>query len=152
MTTTHPEGTPTKTTQVSLSDALSSIEERMACMPDRLFDHEFYEGLAAELRRFHAQLRAHHAVATYHAGGEAIAQLSPEYADQISRLHSEHSTLLGMLDRLIRSAETMCDLPLEDKEVFAMRVREVMAVTRRHEAEEDRLFYLSLWRDIGGEC
>ncbi len=151
MTTTQPETKPPRTMSVSMSDALAAVEERMAHMPDRLFDHEFYEDLGAELGRFHAQLRTHHAVAAYHTGGDSIAQLSPEYADQVARLHSEHSILLGMLDRLIRSVETMCDHPLEDKEVFAMRVREVIAVTRRHEAEEDRLFYLSLWRDTGGE-
>jgi len=134
-----------------MSEALTAIEERMTCASDRLFDHEFYEGLGADLLRFHAQLRTHHAVGAYHTGGDSIAQLSPQYADQIARLHAEHGTLLGMLDRLIRSVETMCDQPLEDKEVFAMRVREVIAVTRRHEAEDDRLFYLSLWRDTGGE-
>lgn len=151
MTTTPREATQPPLKRTSLNDALTSIEERIGCMTDQLFDREFYEGLGAELGRFHAQLRAHHAVAAYHAAGEAISQFSPEYADEFARLHSEHSTILGMLDRLIRSVETMCDCPLEDKEVFVMRVREVIAVMRRHEAEEDRLFYLSLWRDTGGE-
>ncbi len=151
MTTTQPESKPLQASQVSLSAALTAIEDMLGCMTDRMFDHEFYEGLDAELRRFHARLRTHHAVAAYHAGGESIAQISPEYADQIARLHSEHSVILGMLDRLIRGVESMCDQPLEDKEVFIMRTRELIAVVRRHEAEEDRLFYLSLWRDTGGE-
>ncbi len=40
---------------------------------------------------------------------------------------------------------------LEDKEVFVLRGRELLAMLRRHEAEEDRLFYLAVWRDTGGE-
>ncbi len=151
MTTTPREATQSRPEQTSLNDALTSIEARIESMTDQLQCHEFYEALGAELKRFHAQLRAHHAMAAYHAAGESITQFSPEYADEFARLHSEHSTILGMLDRLIRSVETMCDCPLEDKEVFVMRVREVIAVMRRHEAEEDRLFYLSLWRDTGGE-
>jgi len=151
MTTTQHESNPTRASQVSMTTALSAIEDMLECMPDRMFDHEYYEGLEAELRRFHARLRLHHAVEAYHAGGESIARISPEYADQVARLHSEHSVILGLLDRCIRSAESMCDQPLEDKEVFAMRTRELIAVVRRHEAEEDRLFYLSLWRDTGGE-
>ena len=39
----------------------------------------------------------------------------------------------------------------EDKEVFVMRIRELIAVLRRREAEEDRLLYFAIWRDHGGE-
>ena len=151
MTTTQPESTSPRASQVSMSSALSAIEGLLEGMSERMFDPDFYEALHEELRRFHARLRTHHAVEAYHAGGESIAQISPEYADQIARLRSEHSVILGMLDRLIRCVESMCDQPLEDKEVFGMRTRELIAVVRRHEAEEDRLFYLSLWRDTGGE-
>ncbi len=151
MTTTQPESASVRVSQVSMTNALSAIEGILDGMPERMFDHDFYEELDAELHRFHARLRTHHAVEAYHAGGESIAQISPEYADQIARLRSEHSVILGILDRLIRCVESMCDQPLEDKEVFAMRTRELIAVVRRHEAEEDRLFYLSLWRDTGGE-
>jgi hypothetical protein len=45
----------------------------------------------------------------------------------------------------------MVDRTLEDKEVFVLRGRELLAMLRRHEAEEDRLFYLAVWRDTGGE-
>ena len=121
MTATHREATPPRTTQVSMNDALASIEERIECMPDHLFDNEYFDGLEVDLRRFHAQLRAHHAAAAYHAGGESVSQLSPEYADQIARLHSEHSSILGMLDRLIRSVETMCEQPLEDTRAVSQR-------------------------------
>ena len=59
--------------------------------------------------------------------------------------------MIGMLDRLIRPVDSMADRPLEDKEVFLLRVRELISMIRRHCAEEDRLFYLAVWHDTGGE-
>ena len=68
-----------------------------------------------------------------------------------ARLRTEHSTILGMLDRIIRSTDALGDQTVEDKDVFFLRVRELLATVRRHEAEEDRLFYLAVWRETGGE-
>ena len=59
--------------------------------------------------------------------------------------------ILAKLDRLVRDVDSMADRTLEDKEVFFLRGLELIALLRRHEAEEDRIFYLSLWRDTGGE-
>jgi hypothetical protein len=56
-----------------------------------------------------------------------------------------------MLDWLTRRVDAIADSTLEDKDVFLLRTRELIAVLRRHVAEEDRLFYLSVWRDTGGE-
>jgi len=151
MTATHPESDRLYAAQESMSDALNALESVIERMPDSMFQSSYFDDLGAQLRQLHVRLRSHHAVEAYHAGGDSIAQIAPEYADQIARLHAEHSVILGMLDRLIRSVETVADQPLEDKEVFAMRARELIAVVGRHEAEEDRLFYLSLWRDTGGE-
>jgi len=151
MTATHPESERIRALQESMADSLERIEAELDRMSDCMFDRDYFDALGEQLGRLHARLRQHHAIESYHAGGDSIAQRSPEYADQIARLHAEHSTILGMLDRLIRQVESVVDHALEDKEVFAMRGRELIAVVRRHEVEEDRLFYLSLWRDTGGE-
>ena len=59
--------------------------------------------------------------------------------------------MLGQLDRLIRTADSVVDRPVEDTDVFFLRMRELIATLRRHEAEEDRLVSLAVWRDTGGE-
>ncbi len=59
--------------------------------------------------------------------------------------------MLGALDRLIRASESMAFHALEDQDVFFLRVREVIALIRRHEAEKDRLLDLAIWRETGGE-
>ena len=82
---------------------------------------------------------------------EEFQKLSPELAEEVKRLREEHPIILGKLDRMIRLVDSMPDRTLEDKEVFFLRGNELIALLRRHEAEEDRLFHLAVWRDTGGE-
>ena len=116
-------------------------------------DSDFVGPLGEEMRRLHAQIRAHHASGfiQFSQYGDGDEGCPPEFSDDIARLGGEHLHFLGELDRLIRCAEFMADRSLEDKEVFVLRGRELLAMLRRHEAEEDRLFYLAMWRDTGGE-
>ena len=116
----------------------------------RQLESDYFEEIAVELRDLHARMRVHHAVG--HLGCEAMAEPSPELMDEVQRLADEHPVILGLLDRIIRAVDSMADRTLEDKEVFFLRGQEVIALVRRHEAEEDRIFYLSIWRDTGGEC
>ncbi len=118
-------------------------------IPDAPLDTLRAEALYDELKRLHAHVRSHQAADWITP--DAAAPLSPEFTDERKRLTDEHMTILGSLDRIIRAAETVADRSLEDNEVFVLRVRELVAIIRRHTAEEDRLFYLSTWRDIGGE-
>lgn len=117
---------------------------------DSVFDFSWIETVGDELLRLHARMRIHHSPAelSHRCNADAI---TPELSGEYMRLCEEHSDMIGKLDRLIRSAETMNDRTLEDKEVFVLAVRELIAMVRRHEAEEDRLFYLSIWRETGGE-
>ncbi|MFQ5494657.1 MAG: hypothetical protein ACE5EX_04685 [Phycisphaerae bacterium] len=136
---------PTKdTTEASLA-ALETLFDRAA---GDMLDSEIFEAIEAELRRLHARIRIHHSADQILANQD---QFGPELAEELNRLRSEHPTIIGLLDRLIRLAESIPDRTLEDKEVFILRGREVIAFLRRHEAEEDRLFYLSVWRETGGE-
>ena len=135
----------------SIHAALALVEEMLNAAGHRSADRAYFAEMAAALRCLHTRIRTQHASAQLDATDEWVGQAAPELAEDVSRLRAEHPMILGKLDRLIRSTEAMADQAAEDKEVFVMRVRELIAIVRRHEAEEDRLFYLSIWRDTGGE-
>jgi|GEM_PF-2201594 len=135
----------------SISALLPPIEAMLGDAMDRMHDAEYYGGLLDELKRLHARLRVHYAADQMIDGKSDTANTAPEFAREQNRLRAEHTVMLGTLDRVIRAGESMVDRTIEDKEVFFARIREFIATTRRHEAEEDRLFYLSVWRDTGGE-
>lgn len=152
MTTATPESRTRTATDLdrSVKPILNNLQTLIDDAPKRQVESDYFEELAIELRSLHARIRIHHAVG--HLGCEATADPSPELMDEVQRLANEHPIILGMLDRLIRCVDSMADRTLEDKEVFFLRGQEVIALVRRHEAEEDRIFYLSIWRDTGGEC
>lgn len=152
MTTTAPNPQhPTRPrTDDSIKASLGLLEVMLDHAADRMFDADFFEELGTELRRLHARMRIHHAAE--YAGSAPTADLvPPELSEEWNRLRAEHPIFLGQLDRLIRSVDSMADRTLEDKEVFLLRGRELIAMLRRHEAEEDRLFYLAVWHETGGE-
>lgn len=134
----------------SIRAATDQLEFLVDTAPATGFDVDYVESLEEALRRMHARFRIHRARDL--AAEEADRQLPPELAETQGRLRNEHTALLGHLDRLIRSAPSMADRSYEDNEVFILRVRELIAILRRHLAEEDRLLYLTLWRDTGGEA
>lgn len=134
----------------SILASLAIVEEFLNESAERMFDPEFFEQIGRELRRLHARLRIHHG-ADQLAATQADAEVPPELAEELSRLRAEHSVIIGILDRLIRQVDSVGDRSLEAKEVFILRGRELIACLRRHEAEEDRLLYLSVWCDTGGE-
>lgn len=135
----------------SVRASLAFVEEMLDGAPDSMIDEAYFAEMNEAFRRLHVRIRTQHASTQLGAAEGWVGQTSPQYAEDIARLRSEHPMMLGKLDRLIRATEAMADRPQEDKEVFVMRVRELIAIVRRHEAEEDRLFYLSIWRDTGGE-
>lgn len=151
MTTAAPESrTPSDCTKDrSVKSALNNLQTLFADAPRRQLEAEFFEELATELRGLHAQIRIHHTVGKLAADEKTPS--SPEFQDEFNRLAEEHPIMLGKLDRIIRAVDSMSDQTLEDKEVFFLRGLEVVALIRRHEAEEDRIFFLSIWRDTGGE-
>ncbi len=134
----------------SVKESLRLLENLLDQAGDSMFDNEFFEEVEKELRLLHARLRSHHA-SDQLGINEGRLDARPELRDEAKRLQTEHPTIIGMLDRVIRAAESMADRTLEDKEVFILRGREIIAVLRRHEAEEDRLFYHAVWRETGGE-
>ncbi|MCH8149772.1 MAG: hemerythrin domain-containing protein [Planctomycetes bacterium] len=135
----------------SISATLPQIEALLDESSARMFDGEYFEKMATELRRLHARVRVHHAANELNICDESEANTAPELLREQARLRGEHSDILGRLDRIIRSTNALPDQTVEDKDVFFLRVRELLATVRRHEAEEDRLFYLAVWRETGGE-
>ena len=128
---------------------LNNLQELFAESPQRQHEGTYFEELAEGLRGLHAQIRIHHSAD--HFCPDATVSPSPELMDEVSRLAKEHPIILGKLDRVIRTVESMADRTLEDKEVFFLSGLEVIALIRRHEAEEDRIFFLAIWGETGGE-
>ena len=133
----------------SITAALDQLEARLNEGQDQPFGEEYAEALSEHLRRLHAQFRIHRA-GDLNVDAD-VAALPPELIEVYRRLQAEHPVLVGQLDRLTRSVESMPDRPPEDKDVFILCVRELIATLRRHLAEEDRLLCLALWHDTGGE-
>jgi hypothetical protein len=134
----------------TLEKLLDPVEQMLERGWQEEFDEAVVEPLGEQLRTLHSRLRAHDA-AQHLATGQQIAEAPPQHAEDLRRLLAEHINFMGMLDRLNRAVAALPALPLEDKEVFYLRGRELIAALRRHEAEEDRLFFISLWHDTGGE-
>lgn len=129
--------------------SLTRIDETLDAA-ERSCDSEMFELLEDEFRHLHALIRSQDAVEKL-GTSESVVSVPPEWLDECARLRGEHPRLLGQLDWLIRHVGCVADQPVDDREVFMLRVRELIAVVRRHDAEEDRLFALALWRDTGGE-
>lgn len=152
MTALQPSATSDRPApDTAIRASMELIEQWLEQGSRRMFDPPHLEPGAEALRRLHASVRTHHSAQCLDRSAALGDDLPPEFACDFERLHNEHNLILGQLDRLIRTVDSILDRPLEDKEVFVLRIREIIAVLRRHLAEEDRLFFLAMWRDIGGE-
>ena len=149
MTMTNTSSGQTSSSREPIDACLERVEELIRTVAQPVSDAGLLEQLGEALRSLHARLRIHHAT-DFHVAGEVEA-LAPQLGEDRKRLSAEHQTILGMLDRCIRCGESIADQPIEEQAVFFLRIQEVIAVIRRHEAEEDRLLYLAVWRDTGGE-
>ncbi len=158
MTAAEPHSTPHEESKAlnSTKQSMDKIEALLEETANEGLEQYMFDGFDEGLKVLHAQVRLHHSIdclsSACSASSKEDTPIPPRFAEDVNRLHNEHTTILGMLDRLVRSAGAIADQPIEDKEVFVMKVRELVAVIRRHEAEEDRILYLALWGDIGGEC
>jgi hemerythrin-like domain-containing protein len=151
MTSTAPHLRPRsrRTIDDSIKGSLRVLEEMLTQAADHMFEAAYVEDVATELRRLRARVRIHHGTDSRSTKRNSADRGAPGLAAQGSHLQSEHATISGQLRQLLRSAGSIADQSLEDKEVFILRAQELIAVLRRHEAEEDRLFYLSVWGDMG---
>ena len=120
----------------SISATLPQIEALLNESSERMFDSEYYEQVATELRRLHARVRVHHAANELNICDESENSVPPEFLREQARLRDEHSTILGTLDRIIRSTDALGDQTVEDRDVFFLRVRELMATAQSESASD----------------
>jgi len=135
----------------SIKHGLRRLEEMLVDAPERGPDAAYFATLADEFTRLHARIRAQHAAMCMQTLEGQPPVIPAEMTQEWDRLCEEHAHLLGMLDYLIRQVDSIADQGTEDKDVFVLRVKELIAVLRRHDAEEDRLYAIALWKDTGGE-
>ena len=133
----------------SVKSILNDLHGLFTQAAERQSEPAFFEEIGASLLRLHAQIRAQHTGNRFTL--DASTSPSPELSEEVKRLEGEHPMILGKLDRLVRDVDSMADRTHEDKEVFFLRGLELIALVQRHEAEEDRIFFLSVWRETGGE-
>ena len=134
-----------------IRDSLERIDELMAKSAVELLTVNC-KRLCDELRQLHARFRMHDATCRLDPGEcTAMLEQRPELASELRRVRDEHPHVLGLLDHLIRHVDSIVDQSAEDQEVFVLRLRELIAVFRRHEAEEDRIFHRAAWEETGGE-
>lgn len=152
MSTTTPDSGPlaTRNNSDEIKTSLAKLEELLESAARSRFDEAVVACLGDALRSLHARIRVRHAIG-YIDESQVAELIPPELADERARLLAEHPTIIGLLDRLIRVVDSIADRSAEETEVFILRGLELLAVLRRHEAEEDCLFFLAFWRDTGGE-
>ncbi len=134
----------------AIKESLRVIEETLNAEPRCGRGGSFFEVLGTEFRRLHARIRAHHGMGSLNPQGPA-GRLPLEVQNEWSRLRDEHPRILGQLDWLIRHVDSVADQCDEDYDVFVLRARELIAVLRRHDAEEDRVLAMAIWYETGGE-
>ncbi|RJP31580.1 MAG: hypothetical protein C4547_15335 [Phycisphaerales bacterium] len=134
----------------TIGTLLAELERTLNQADDVFDDERVVSRLRETLRRLHGRLRQHHAAGVWTLGDEGTFS-SPELTGAAARLLEEHACMLGMLDRILRWMDTAATGQLDEQNVCALRIRELIATVRRHEAEEESLFYRSVWMDQGGE-
>ena len=138
-------------TALGISESLAKVEAIIGDERAPTLDDDVYQRLLRGLQVVHAQMRIHHGIGLDAPESVADRLNAPELSSEEQRLGAEHKPLIGLLDRLIREAESMTDRSAEDQLVFTFRVREMVGIIRRHDAEDRRLLHLAVWRDTGGE-
>lgn len=132
---------------VKISVLLDRLEELLGRADDGPPSARLKDDLKETLITLHSQIRRHHAVSLEAPPTAPDSTASPELTRDRARLADEHSTMLGMLDRILRCMDSV----MEEQALCALRIRELIAVIRRHEAEEETVLFRSVWVEPGGE-
>jgi len=135
----------------STSELMEMVESALES-PNRWFeDRPSAKRFKQVLDALHAKLRRHHATELLADDPEQPSAIMNSTDPQAARLNAEHSTLLGLLGRLCEQCYTVATFTAHEQELFVLRLREFLAIFRRHKAEEDLRYYQTVWREVGGE-
>lgn len=108
------------------------------------------ENLNSYLTTLHARFRQHAGQDWAH-DDEEKGLVSPDLSGPAERLRDEHALIITRLDLLIREVDLLDGWTDEERDVYYLKIQELIALLRRHEAEENLITYRSTWYDTGGE-
>ncbi len=151
MTTTQYDDRLDALVKASTGELLAMIEQGLDHAPQSFETRSSAKQFKRLLDALHAKLRRHHAAGALSLDPSAGPQSLGATDCRVLRLNAEHSTMLGILGHLCAECYAMSGLSPDEQELFILRARELVAVFRRHKAEEDSLYYHTVWRDVGGE-
>lgn len=151
MTTTPYDDRLDALVKASTGELLSMIEQGLDHAPQSFETRSSAKQFKRLLDALHAKLRRHHAAGALSMDPSDGPRSLGATDCRVLRLNAEHSTMLGMLGHLCAECYAVSGQPPDEQELFILRARELIAVFRRHKAEEDLLYYQTVWRDVGGE-
>jgi len=130
---------------------IAEIERLAALWLDAGVDPESLKHMRSVLSALHAQVRVLHAGGCLQKSQAGIDALPPEQARDWTRLSNECFAILGLIDRVLQCTASVLQYGEAEEELLLLRVREIVAIVKRHIAEEENLLYRAVWQDVGGE-
>jgi len=130
---------------------IAEVERLSSLWFDDGVDPESLKQMRSVLFALHAQVRVLHAAGCLQKSQAGTDALPPEHARDWTRLSNECFAILGLIDRVLQSTESVLQYGEAEEELLLLRVCEVVAIVKRHVAEEENLLYRAVWQDVGGE-
>ncbi|MGB0714346.1 MAG: hypothetical protein ACPGXK_00605 [Phycisphaerae bacterium] len=130
---------------------ISAIGDKLESLTATSIDESRLESLREDFRKLHAQLRIHHA--RYLMDDKQLYPdlTRPEHVHAWSRLMDECMPILGMIDRTLRTSDSILSYGADQTHLLLLRMQEIVSIVRRHVAEEEWLLCQAVYQDIGGE-
>ena len=140
--------------------SLQVLVEHESCLTtvaelEALLDHPTEDGPAWLARVRDVLPRMAEALGAHFASEEegplfrALPQEFPHLADRLHRLRAEHAPLLQQVSAMEERAEGLEDPETYDLRELSGRLQLLVAVLRRHEAEEDEAVLSAYWQEAG---
>lgn len=135
----------------AIGPIVESIGHTLSDLSGTTLDEATLHALCDDFRKLHAQLRIHHARHLMDDKQLYPELTRPEHVHAWSRLMDECMPILGMIDRMLRAAESVLSYEADRVELLLLRMHEIVNIVRRHVAEEEWLMCQAVYQDIGGE-
>jgi hemerythrin-like domain-containing protein len=143
-----------------LQASLATLVEHDSCLTtvaelEALLDHVVEDGapwlarVREVLPRLADALRAHFASEEAGPLFRALPQEFPHLTDRLRRLRDEHTPLLEQVAAMEERAAGLEEPEAYDLRELSGRLQLMVAVLRRHEAEEDEVILSAYWQEAG---